>query len=261
MKIKVLVVDDEPLAREGITLRLQQESDIEVIGECGSGSEAIRLILKQEPDVVFLDINMPKVNGFDVVNAVGADQMPLVVFLTAYDQYAIEAFEVNAIDYLLKPLSQDRLQQSLTRVRERLSTDDIGKHVEELHSLLGNLAANGAKQNAPPQNSRIQIRAHGRVVFVDPQDIRWIKADGDYINIYTSTATHLMRESLRNMEKRLQHMGFQRIHRSTLIRLDLVKELLTTEAGDYTVVLDKQTNLKVSRSYREQLFSSLAKQS
>lgn len=261
MKFRVLIVDDEPLAREGISLRLQQEPDIEIIGECGSGSEAIRMILSQAPDVVFLDINMPKVNGFDVVNAVGAEQMPLVIFLTAYDQYAIEAFEVNAIDYLLKPLSKDRLQQSLARMRQRLSNQGIGKHVEELHSLLGHLGTNGAKPVAAQQQQRIQIRSHGRVVFVDPQDIRWVEADGDYINIHTTTATHLMRESLRNMEKRLQHSGFQRIHRSTLIRLELVKELLTNEAGDYAVVLDKQTNLKVSRSYREQLFSSLAKQS
>ncbi|WP_196137544.1 LytTR family DNA-binding domain-containing protein [Aliikangiella sp. G2MR2-5] len=260
MTIKVLLVDDEPLAREGIRLRLEQEADIKIISESGGGSEAIRSILSDKPDVVFLDINMPKVNGFDVIRAVGVENMPLVVFLTAYDQYAIEAFEVNAVDYILKPLSRERLEQSLARIREQLNSNNIGKHVAQLQSLLGGMSDTERTSSPGKPSERIQIRSHGRVVFVTPDDIRWIEADGDYINIHTTTASHLMRESLRNMEQRLQDSGFQRIHRSTLIRLSLVRELLTNDAGDYTAVLDDNTQLKVSRSYREQLISSLTEQ-
>jgi len=252
--IKTLIVDDEPIAREGLRIRLAEFDDIEIVGECGNGSDAIKTLLNNNVDLVFLDIKMPKLSGFDVVNAVGSEQMPQVIFLTAYDQYAIEAFEVNALDYLLKPVTQERLSESVQRARNNRQENQLQQHAAQLTQLLKQVQTSKDK-DAP--TSRIVIRNHGQVHFVDPEDILWVEADGDYIQIHTEQRSHLLRETLSNIEQRLANQGFQRIHRSAIVRLSAIDRLQTTDSGDYVAILHNGASIKVSRSHKEGLFNSL----
>ncbi len=258
MTIRVLVVDDEPLSREGVIMRLEQQDDIEVIGECGNGSDAIRRILADKPDLVFLDIKMPKFTGFDVIKAVGIEQMPLVIFLTAYDEFAIEAFQVNALDYLLKPINSGLFEESMTRARKELNSQRIADRSAQLKSLLNETSADssGALEHKG-LNERIVVRAHGHVHFIKPEDIQWVEAEGDYINVHTESRSHLIRDTMRSMEQRLENHGFQRIHRSVIVKLALITELITLEGGDYEVVISNQQKLKLSRGYRDILFKKL----
>lgn len=262
MSINVIVVDDEPLAREGVLMRLGQESDINVIAECGNGSDAIRAILDKKPDLVFLDIKMPQVSGFDVIKAIGTEHMPLVVFMTAYDEFAVKAFQVNALDYLLKPLNSELFQECLSRIRAEVKKNKIAQRSSQLSALLNDEHISKDKDNTQFQDTsnhseRFVVRSHGHVHFLRTEDILWVEADGDYINVHTQVRSHLVRETMRNMEQRLLVHGFQRIHRSVIVRLDLIRELITTDSGDYEVVIEGGTKLKLSRSYKETLFQKL----
>ncbi len=256
--IKVMVVDDEPLAREGVVLRLNKESDLEVIAECANGNEAIRAILEKKPDLVFLDIKMPKVTGFDVVKAVGAEHMPTVIFLTAYDEFAIEAFQVHALDYLLKPINTARFKESLERARQEIKKNRIAERSTQLSALLNDISPQAPTPVETQENEeRIVVRSHGHIHLIRHEDILWLEANGDYINIHTAQRTHLVRETMRKMEQRLASHGFQRIHRSIIVKLALITELLTCDSGDYEVVINDGTKLKLSRSYRDTLFDKL----
>ncbi|MFT5690943.1 MAG: two-component system LytT family response regulator [Oceanicoccus sp.] len=258
MTIRVLVVDDEPLAREGVILLLQHHADIDVIGECGNGSDAIRSILADKPDLVFLDIKMPKFSGFDVIKAVGIEQMPMVIFLTAYDEYAIDAFQVNALDYLLKPINGALFDESLARARKEINSQRIIDRSAQLKVLLTETAPHIDVETPPKEKSeRIVVRAHGHVRFIKPEEIQWVEAEGDYINIHTEDKSHLVRDTMRNMEQRLEHHGFQRIHRSVIVKLALISELITLDSGDYEVVIANGSKLKLSRGYRDSLFKKL----
>lgn len=259
MTIRALIVDDEPLAREGLTLLLAEHPDVEITGQCANGAEAIRQIQSQHPDLVFLDIEMPRVDGFAVLEALAPDRLPFVIFVTAYDQYAVDAFNVHAIDYLLKPIKSERLRSSLDRLRERLQERDLkansrklGELLEQLHSLNGR-----HRQADTHDNGRIIVRSHGHVYFLQPGDIIWVEASGDYVTIHTETRSHLLRETMRNMESRLGPHGFQRIHRSAIINLGCVHELSSNRGNDYSVVLTNGTVLNLGRSYRESLYASL----
>jgi two-component system LytT family response regulator len=261
MTIRVLIVDDEPLAREGVALRLESEKDIEIVGECGNGSDAIRAILSLQPDLVFLDIKMPKVNGFDVVNAVGIEHMPPVIFLTAYDEYAVEAFNTHAIDYLLKPIDNARFKEGLQHAREQILKNAIAERSEQLTSLLtqtqGLSTVLSQKPQAQSANERLVIRSNGHVYLLEAADIYWIEAEGDYVSVHTPQKSHLVRETMKNMEARLHEQGFQRVHRSCIVNLAYVRELISLDSGDYQIILRDNSNVRLSRNYRDILYQRL----
>jgi two-component system LytT family response regulator len=256
MTIRILVVDDEPLAREGVVFQLRNERDVEIVAECENGSEAIRAIKAHKPDLVFLDIRMPKVSGFDVIEEVGTDSMPLVIFLTAYDEHAVEAFRLNALDYLLKPLDKNRFQESLQRARKQVGKERAAVQGAQLNGLLAALAAGKAPVSAevPP---RIAVKVAGQVHFFRPEEIDWVESEGDYVNVHTAQRSHLVRETMQALEQRLEPYGFARIHRSAIVNLDRIGKLVAADNGDYEVLLGKGLSLKVGRNYREALFRKM----
>ncbi len=252
MTLNVLIVDDEPLAREGVQLLLKQESDISIVGECGSGAEAIRAILKLQPDLVFLDVKMPRVNGFQVIDAIGPENMPAVIFLTAYEQHAVEAFQVNALDYLLKPIDAERFHDSLSRAREEISRNSIAEKAQQFRALLDTDGATGLASH-----ERIMVRSSGHVYFLRPAQVHWIEASGDYVTIHAAGRQHLVRDTMQRMGQRLATQGFKRIHRSAIVNLEYIAELIPNDSGDYQVVLVDGTILKLSRTYRDELYAVL----
>lgn len=256
MKMRVLIIDDEPLAREGIVFQLRNESDVEIVGECEDGSAAIEAIKRQKPDLVFLDIKMPKVSGFNVIEQIGSSNMPLVVFLTAYDEYAVEAFRLNALDYLLKPIDRARFQQSLQKARKQLQKDRLSTQGAQLEQLLTAMRNTG-KPIEPEVPPRIAVKLGGSIQFLHPDELLWVEAEGDYVNVHTTARSHLVRETMLAMEKRLEPYGFQRIHRSAIVNLDKIAKLAAAENGDYEVLMTNGLPLKIGRNYREALFSRM----
>jgi two-component system, LytTR family, response regulator len=255
--IRVIVVDDEPLAREGVLFQLRNEADIEVVAECEGGSAAIKAINALKPDLVFLDIRMPKVGGFDVIAAVGADNMPMVVLLTAYDEYAVEAFRLSAVDYLLKPIEKDRFQQALRKAREQLFKNRVSIHSNNLNKLLAELGHVAKPVESTDAPARIAVKQSGQIHFVRPDEINWIESEGDYVNVHTDKRAHLVRETMQSMESRLQAHGFQRIHRSTIVNLDKVRNLIGSDSGEYEVQLQNGERLKIGRNYRDALYARM----
>jgi two-component system LytT family response regulator len=251
--LKILIVDDEPLAREGLRIHLQAFDDVTILGECGNGNEAIRAIHTLQPDLVFLDIQMPRVTGFDVIKSVGAEQMPPVIFLTAYDEHAIDAFEVQALDYLLKPLDPQRLASSLQRARDEIGKRDVAARAQQFKDLLDQ----SSPSNRTHGEDRITVRNAGHVYFIQPSDILWIEASGDYVTLHRKDRAHLLRDTMQNMEKRLMSHGFRRIHRSYIVNLKCIVELIANDNGDYQVVLNTKQTLKLSRSFRDELYAAL----
>ena len=254
MKLRTLIVDDEPLAREGVALALAKERDVEIVGSCGDGRSAVRAIRELKPDLVFLDIKMPGLDGFAVISEIGADKMPPVIFLTAYEQHALHAFRVNAIDYLLKPIDAEDLSKSVERARRRHEQDEIGAWRGELRALVDKLAPDRPSADIP---ERILVRTNGRVHVLDPIKIDWVEAAGDYVTIHAAGKSHLVRDSLRNVEARLATHGFRRIHRSTLVKLASIRELVAKDNGDHEVVLHDGKVLRLSRNYRDALYDAL----
>lgn len=244
--MRVIIVDDEPLAREGVELLLRQEPDAELVGVCRNGKEAITAINQLKPDLVLLDIKMPGLDGFGVIDHIGPENMPAVIFLTAYEEHALAAFEVNALDYLLKPVDADRFRLSMERARQ----DDLTTHRTNIHALLEQL-------QRPTAEERIVVRSAGHVHFLRPREISWIQANGDYVTIHAGSREHLIRQTLRQMEQRLKDSGFRRIHRSAIVNLEAIEELVATKSGDYQVILNSGAVLKLSRSYRDELYQAL----
>ncbi len=245
--IKAVIVDDEPLARERLATLLKSESDVEVVAECQDGHEAVATIERLHPDLVFLDVQMPEVSGFDVIEAVGTDRMPLVIFVTAYDQHALRAFDVRALDYLLKPFDRARFAESLARARRRLENDegrDIGRRL---------LAAVTDLRETARASDRFVVKSGGRVFFLRQDEIDWIEAAGNYARLHVGPDTHLVRETMQAIEARLDHAKFVRIHRSTILRLECMRELQPWFNGEYVVILRDNTRLRLSRGYREKL--------
>jgi two-component system LytT family response regulator len=254
MKIRALIVDDEPLAREGVALALADERDVEIVGNCEDGPSAVRAIRELAPDLVFLDVKMPGLDGFAVICEIGADRMPAVIFLTAYEAHALDAFRVNAVDYLLKPIDAEDLRKSVERARRRLAQDPLGAWRGELRELVA--AHQRSAAAAPPE--RILVRTHGRVQVLDPREIDWVEAAGDYVTIHATQKSHLVRDSLRNLEARLEAYGFRRIHRSILVKLTCIRELVAKDSGDHEVILRDGTALRLSRNYKDALYEALS---
>jgi two-component system LytT family response regulator len=252
-KIRTLVVDDEPLARERLTSLLAAEPDIEVLGQCRDGEEAVRGIMDHTPDLVFLDVQMPGVDGFGVINAIGPDRMPTVIFVTAYDEYALRAFEVHALDYLLKPFGRDRFRETLKHARaslERRRAGDLGRRLLAL--------VNDIKPEAPKLD-RLVVKSGGRVFFLRTEDLDWIEAAGNYVRLHLGEEAHLFRETMTHMEARLDTRRFVRIHRSRIVNTERIKELQPWFNGEYVVVLRNGTRLPLSRGYRDKLQERLGK--
>ena len=244
LPIRVMVVDDEPLAREHLIALLSDEPDMTVVGEAGGGTEAVRLIKSERPDVVFLDVQMPGLNGFDVLRALPSDRMPLVVFVTAYDAHAVNAFEVSAVDYLLKPVLEDRFRLAARRAVERALAPRTRDVLSQLSAIADRLPST--------TGDRIPIAADGRVFFVSPRDIDWVDADDDHLRVHVGRTVHVVRETMAHMEARLK-TGFVRIRRSTLVNGDRIREVQPWVKGDYVVILHDGTRLTSGRTYRERV--------
>ncbi|HEX8196021.1 MAG TPA: LytTR family DNA-binding domain-containing protein [Pyrinomonadaceae bacterium] len=245
--MKVLIVDDEPLARERVRRHLRDEPGIEIVGEAGNGREAVTAIEEKTPDLVFLDVQMPEMNGFDVLKALEENKIPAIVFTTAYDKYAIQAFEFHALDYLLKPFSRERFRRSVRHAREQLENSRQSGNIDErLVSLLENLKAKKYLE-------RIVVKSSGRVFFIKTEEIDWIEAAGNYLKLHVGRDAHLIRETMQSIEAKLDPEKFFRIHRSTLVQIDRIKELHPLFGGDYAVILRNGTELSLSRNYRDRL--------
>jgi two-component system, LytTR family, response regulator len=240
---RALIVDDEPLARASLRTLLEREPEAITILEAKNGHEAASLIVGERPDVVFLDVQMPEMNGFEVVRQVGAAAMPEVVFVTAHDRFAIQAFEINALDYLLKPVSEERFAEALERTRSRLrQRADAG---ERIVSLLQTLAS-------PPKTlTRIAVRSAGKTRFVDLADVLWIQGAENYVQLHTATSRHLVHATLLSMLERLDPEVFVRIHRSTIVNVRHVMQIETAAQGDYVLTLDNGFSIQSSRTYNE----------
>ncbi len=246
-RIRVLVADDEPLARERLRMLLEPEDWLDVIEEVGDGPAAVGAIQKLRPDLVFLDVQMPGATGFDVIDAIGPEKMPFVIFVTAYDKYALKAFDVHAIDYLLKPFDKERFQSALRRARQQLERRSSGELERRLLELV---------QDLKPASSKIErfvIKSGGRVFFVRAEEIDWIEAAGNYVKLHVGNEAHLFRETMNALEARLNSDTFYRIHRSHIVNIERVRELQPWFNGEYVVFLKDGTRLTLSRGYREKL--------
>ena len=241
--LRVLIVDDEPLARRGLRVRLEAMRDVEVIGEAVSGVDAIAAIETLRPDVVLLDIQMPGLDGFAVIDAIGAAEMPVTVFVTAFDAHAVKAFEAHALDYLLKPIDGERLVRAVERARVRVAERDAHARARPVDAMLA----------ATAPDRRIVLRDRGRVLLLDHDDVDWIAAEGDYVRVYTAGRGHLFRNTMAAMEARLDPVRFARIHRSTIVNTSRVREIRPQGDRDYLVLLRDGTKLKMSRGYRDRL--------
>ena len=256
LPIRTLIVDDEPAARDGMRHLLTADPEIVLAGECTNGREAAVAIRDTAPDLVFLDVQMPELDGFGVLREVGVERAPMVVFVTAFDQYALRAFDVHAIDYLLKPFTDDRFRQSLDRAKQQVRQGRLGDLSRKLAALLDH------DEPAPVRErylDRLVVKSGGKVTLLPVDEIEWIDAEGDYVRIHVGKTWHLLRETMKNLEDQLDSARFVRIHRSTIVNLEKVKELQPFFRGEYVVVLHNGTTLKLSRGYRDNLEARLGR--
>ncbi len=247
-RIRVLIVDDEPLARRGIRQLLDPEKDFEIVGEAANGREAVSAIEKLAPDLVFLDIQMPLLDGFSFVEKVGAENLPEIVFVTAYDEHAIRAFETGAIDYVLKPIDEKRFQKTLERVRRRVLSGENKTLENKLADLLTNL-----KPAAENYLERVAVKENERIRFLNVEKIQWISSQGNYVEIHVEGETFLLRETMDGIERKLNPREFLRIRRSAIVHISQIKELHQLFGGEYSVILSDGTELVFSRRYRKNL--------
>lgn len=236
-RIRTLIVDDEPLARSNLAVLLRPDSEVEIVGECGSGEEALAAIRCEKPDLVFLDVQMPECGGFDVLEMLGSDVTPAIVFVTAYDRYALQAFEAGALDYILKPFDNARFERALVRAKERI--------------------ARGRSKDVPGKLGRLAIKSVGQVLFVKVSEIDWIEAADYYACLHVGAKSHLLRRSMAELEQELDPNLFARIHRSTIVNLNRVRGLKLGEDGEYEVLLENGARLRLSQRYRRQLQARL----
>jgi len=259
MTIRTILVDDEPLAIQGLQLRLEKHEDVEIIDTCSNGREAIRSIKTHKPDLVFLDIQMPGFDGFSVIQGLMEVEPPLFVFVTAYTDHAIRAFEAQAVDYLMKPVEEDRLADTLDRIRQRLAEKKGAEEAGKLKEVLAEVAPEAVESVEQGEDAHaasryeklINIKDRGQIFRVDVDTIEKIDAAGDYMCIYTGDNTLILRETMKDLEKRLDPRRFQRVHRSTIVNLDLVRQVKPHTNGECFLVLDSGSQVKVSRSYRD----------
>ncbi|WP_120076184.1 LytR/AlgR family response regulator transcription factor [Aurantiacibacter odishensis] len=257
MSIRTIIVDDEKLAIQGLQLRLEPFTDIEVIETCANGREAIRAIKTQKPDLVFLDIQMPGFDGFSVVKGVMDVDPPLFVFVTAYQEHAIRAFEANAVNYLMKPVDEDKLADTVERVRQRLAEMRSAEEAEKLKDVLAEVSPDSLEAISEGEDptgryeKMINVKDRGQIFRVDVDTIEHIEAAGDYMCIYTGDNSLILRETMKDLERRLDPKNFQRVHRSTIVNLDQVRQVKPHTNGECFLVLDSGAEVKVSRSYRD----------
>lgn len=263
-KIRALIVDDEPLARRGLAVRLSDYSNVELLGECKNGTEAVEKIQMLKPDLVFLDIQMPGLNGFQVIQQLREkmDNMPLVVFVTAFDNYAIKAFDVHALDYVLKPLDDKRLKSALDKVINTLELHEEGVRKAKLASLVAQMTGDDCEEilrrlaEGEPINQYpdiLAIKDGNEVTRVPVCDIQWIDAAGDYMCVHAGNHTHIMRRTMKELESALDPRRFVRVHRSAIVNIQYVSKLVSHVSGEYHLVLENGEELKVSRSHRDRV--------
>lgn len=261
--LRAIVVDDEKLARRGLALRLANMSQVEVIAECANGDEALQVIGTESPDLVFLDIQMPGMDGFDLVCELQADAMPLIIFVTAFDQYAIDAFRVHAVDYILKPIDEERLEEAVARAVERHAISSRENKERLLALVSGRNESSAAKElvdsrsNAPAWPERLTIKDGSEFQFIKIADIQWIDAAGDYMCVHAGGKTHIMRTTMKQLEASLDPSVFIRVHRSSIVNANSIATATTHLNGEYVLTLEGGAKLKVSRSYSERIKSLL----
>lgn len=255
--ITTIIVDDEPLARRNIRLLLKDDPEIEIAGEAGSGREALSLIRKQSPDLVFLDIQMPEMDGFGVLENLEATQLPVIVFVTAFDQYALKAFEFHALDYLLKPFDDARFSKALAKAKLQVEQKELKDLSERLVALLEGREQRPEEQPRTRYVTRLLIKSAGRVFFLKTDEIDYIQAEDYYVKLHVGRKGHLLRETMNEMEAKLDPSKFLRIHRSSIVNIERIREMQQHFNGEYIVLLHDGTELKLSRSRREQLQSLL----
>ena len=251
--IRVLIVDDEPLARDMLREMLQGDPQVVIVGESTNGREAVDAIRKTAPDLIFLDVQMPELGGFEVLEEIGNGNLPHVIFVTAYDQYAVRAFEVHALDYLLKPFDQERFETSWQRAKAQLRPSQNGGVDQRILALLEELKAGNKYLE------RLVVKSGGRIYFLETHDIDWIEAEGNYVSVHTGKKSHLLRETISSLESQLDPRKFVRIHRSSIVRIDRIQELQPWFHGEYRIILHTGTQLTLSRNYREKLQEALGK--
>ena len=258
-KLKAIIVDDEELARQGLSMRIEQYEDLEIVAECRNGKEAIAAIIEHEPDVVFLDIQMPGMTGFEVINEVQSDVMPMVIFVTAYDAFAIDAFKVHAIDYLLKPVEGERLARAIDRTKQqreqKIAVPEKQKLLELAVSLTGKSASAigellDSEEDIVDRADRLAIKDGSSITFVPVKDIDWIDAAGDYMCVHAKNETHIMRTTMKELEAKLDPSIFQRVHRSTMVNAERVEKVSSHINGEFHLTLSCGSSLKMSRSYK-----------
>lgn len=272
-RIKTIIVDDEPLARKGLAIRLAEFSDIELIAQCQNGKEALRVVESEAPQLVFLDIQMPEMTGFEVLQTMQAqltqEEMPIVVFVTAYDQYALKAFEVHALDYLLKPVDDERLQECVEKIRDKISSSNNVDHQAKLVDIMSKLTgkdsetilqtlAQGEDFEVKEYNSFISVKDVGETTRIPVKNIVWIDAAGDYMCVHCADGeTHILRKTMKQLESELDPNQFIRVHRSVIVNSEEVAKVLTLSSGEYVIQLTNKHEIRVSRSYREKVREKL----
>ncbi len=250
--IRVLLVDDESLAREMLREMLQDDPQVTIVGESCNGREALEAIRAHSPDLIFLDVQMPELGGFEVLEALGKE-IPQVIFVTAYDQYAVRAFEVHALDYLLKPFDQERFDISWQRAKAQILRDRDGGTDQRILALLEEMKAGNKYLE------RLVIKASGRIYFLETAEIDWIEAEGNYVSVHSAKKSHLLRETISSLEAQLDPKKFVRIHRSSIVRIDRIQELQPWFHGEYRIILQDGTQLTLSRNHRDKLQEALGK--
>ena len=251
--IKALIADDEALARRFICRMLKDDHDVEIVGECSNGREAVAMIRKQNPDLVFLDVQMPEMDGFAVLESIGTERLPEIIFATAYEQYAIRAFELHALDYLLKPFDQARFKDAIKHAKERFRSERRNEGRTQISALLESI------KNKPQYLDRLMIKAAGRITFLSIDEINWIEADDKYVHLHTGKITPMVRQTLSAMETQLDPQKFRRVHRSAIVNVGRIKELQPLFSGDHSILLEDGTKLTLSRNYKDKLFEFLGK--
>jgi two-component system LytT family response regulator len=257
--IRTIIVDDEPVARRGIRMLLTPDPAITIVGEAADVNDATELIDRVQPELVFLDVQMPGGDGFDVLRRIRPGAMPAVVFITAYDEHALRAFEVHAIDYLLKPYDNERFAQALARAKEELRRrrgESVDAKLSQLLAFLQQAGMTPARTEPEPAD-RILVKSSGEIFFLKAEEIDWIEAEGDYMKFHVAGRTHLMRETMSRLEARLDPKRFVRIHRSTIVNVERLRKLSPSFAGEYAVVLQDGTKLRLSRGYHERIAALL----
>jgi two-component system LytT family response regulator len=260
--MRVLIVDDEPLGRDCVRLALAREDEVTLVGECENGEEAIRAIEAQHPDLVFLDIQMPGLDGFDVIERLGPERMPLIVFVTAYDAHALRAFGVHAFDYLLKPFDDERFREAIARARAQLETAEAGDFGRRLRTLLADVRAGGpeAEPEVAPATGRIvrfAVKEDERLFFVRAVDVDYFEAAGNYVRLHVKDRHYEIRATLRTLVSQLDPVRFVRVHKSSIVNIDRVREVQPWFGGDYVAILHSGAQVRVSRTYAKALLRTI----